>query len=110
MGRAAHGRAGVAAGKIVAARALLLRQTACVPRRPQLQKGIGMSQLLRTATVTTRMAIALMIVVLDLCAAGATSAPLKKEGCSWGASSVTAWIDADGSVHQTAPATTGCVP
>jgi hypothetical protein len=56
------------------------------------------------------MAIALMIVVLALCAAGATSAPLKKEDCSWGASSVTAWIDADGSVHQTAPATTGCVP
>jgi hypothetical protein len=30
---------GVAAGKIVAARALLLRQIACVPRRPQIAKG-----------------------------------------------------------------------
>jgi hypothetical protein len=71
---------------------------------------IGMSQLLRTATVITRMAIALMIVMLALGAAGATSAPSKKEDCSWGASSVTAWIDADESVHQTAPATTGCIP
>ena len=101
---------GVAAGKIVAARVLLLRQIACVPRRPQIAKGIGMSQLLRTATVITRVAIALMIVMLALGAAGATSAPSKKEDCSWGASSVTAWVDADGFVRQTAPATTGCIP
>jgi hypothetical protein len=69
-----------------------------------------MSQLLRTATIITRMAIVLMIVTFALGAGGATSAPLKKEDCGWGASSVTAWIDADGSVHQSAPATTGCIP
>jgi hypothetical protein len=69
-----------------------------------------MSQLLRTATVITRMAIALMIVVLALGAAGATSAPLEEEDCTWGASSITTWIDADATVHQTAPATTGCTP
>jgi hypothetical protein len=100
----------VAAGKIVAARALLLRQIASVPRWAQIAKGIGMSQLLRTATVTTRMAIALVIVMFAVGAAGATSAPLKKADCSWGASSVTAWIDADGFVHQSAAATTGCIP
>jgi hypothetical protein len=71
---------------------------------------VGMSQLLRTATVIARMAIALMIVMFALGAAGATSAPLEKKDCNWGASSVTAWTDADGAVHQTAPMTTGCIP
>jgi hypothetical protein len=69
-----------------------------------------MSQLLRKGTVSTRMTIAVVIVMFALGAAGATSAPLKKQDCSWGASSVTAWSDADGSVHQSAPATTGCIP
>lgn len=69
-----------------------------------------MSQLLRTVAVVARMAIVLMVVMLALGAAGATSAPLEKQDCSWGASSVSAWVDADGTVHQTAPATTGCIP
>jgi hypothetical protein len=56
------------------------------------------------------MTIAVVIVMFALGAAGATSAPLKKQDCSWGASSVTAWSDADASVHQSAPATTGCIP
>ena len=94
---------------MVAARALLLRQIACVPRWPQIAKGIGMSQLLGTGTAIARMAIALMIVMLALGAAGATSAPVT-EDCSWGASSIAAWIDAEGTVHQTAPAATGCIP
>ena len=97
-------------GKIVAARASLLRQIACVPRWPQITTGIEMSQLLRTATVITRMAIAVLIVMVALGAAGATSAPLEKEDCTWGASSVTATIDADGTIHQTVPETAGCIP
>jgi hypothetical protein len=69
-----------------------------------------MSQLLRTGALIARMTIVLMVVVLGLGAAGATSAPPEKEDCNWGASSVTAWIDGDGAVHQTVPATTGCIP
>jgi hypothetical protein len=49
------------------------------------------------------------IVVLALGTAGATSAPAKQD-CSGGASSVTAWVDADGTVHQSEPVTTGCIP
>jgi hypothetical protein len=55
-------------------------------------------------------AFAVTIVVLALGAAGATSAPAKKQDCGWGASSVTAWVDADGTVHQSEPVTTGCIP
>ena len=56
------------------------------------------------------MTFAVTIGVLALGAAGATSAPAKKQDCNWGASSVTAWIDADGTVHQSEPVTTGCIP
>lgn len=69
-----------------------------------------MSQLFRKATLITRMAIALTIVSLAFGAAGATSAPSKKQDCTWGASSVTAWVDANGTVHQSEPVTTGCIP
>jgi hypothetical protein len=69
-----------------------------------------MSQLLAKATLITRMAIAMTIVSLALGAAGATSAPTNKPECTGGASSVTAWVDANGTVHQSEPVTTGCIP
>ena len=69
-----------------------------------------MSQLLRQATFMTHVAIVLMIVSFAFGAAGATSAPSKKQDCTWGASSVTAWVDATGTVHQSEPVTTGCIP
>jgi hypothetical protein len=58
----------------------------------------------------TRMAIAFTIVSLAFGAAGATSAASEKQDCTWGASSVTAWVDANGTVHQSEPVTTGCIP
>jgi hypothetical protein len=69
-----------------------------------------MSQLLRKATLMTRMAIALTIASLAFGAAGATSAPSEKQDCTWGASSVMASVDANGTVHQSEPVTTGCIP
>ena len=56
------------------------------------------------------MAIAFTIVSLAFGAAGATSAASEKQDCTWGASSVTAWVDANGTVHQSEPVTTGCIP
>jgi hypothetical protein len=32
------------------------------------------------------------------------------QNCTGGASSVTAWVDASGTVHQSEPVTTGCIP
>ena len=58
----------------------------------------------------TRMAIAFTIVSLAFGAAGATSNASEKQDCTWGASSVTAWVDANGTVHQSEPVTTGCIP
>jgi len=69
-----------------------------------------MTQLVRQATLMTYMAIVLTIVGLVFGAAGATSGTSAKQDCDWGASSVAAWIDADGTVHQSEPATTGCIP
>jgi hypothetical protein len=69
-----------------------------------------MRQLLRQATLMTRMTIALTIVSFAFGAAGATSAPPKLQDCTGGASSVTAWVDAAGTVHQSEPVTTGCIP
>jgi hypothetical protein len=69
-----------------------------------------MSQLLAKATLVIRMAIAMTIVSLALGAAGATSAPSNKPECTGGASSVTAWVDSNGTVHQSKPVTTGCIP
>ena len=69
-----------------------------------------MSQLLAKATLITRMAIAMTIVSLASGAAGATSAPSNKPECTEGASSVTALVDANGTVHQSKPVTTGCIP
>jgi hypothetical protein len=56
------------------------------------------------------MAIAMTIVSLAFGAAGATSALSNKQDCTGGASSVTAWVDANGTVHQSDPVTTGCIP
>ena len=58
----------------------------------------------------TRMAIVLAIVSLAFGAAGATSATSEKQDCNWGASSVAAWVDATGTVHQDEPVATGCIP
>jgi hypothetical protein len=69
-----------------------------------------MSQLLRKTVLVVRMAVALTIASLAFTAAGATSATSKEKQCSWGASSVTAWVDVDGTVHQGEPSTTGCNP
>ena len=69
-----------------------------------------MRQLLRQATLMTRMTIVLTIVSFAFGAAGATSAPPKMQDCTGGASSVTAWVDATGTVHQSEPVTTGCIP
>ena len=69
-----------------------------------------MSQVLAKATLIIRMAIAITIVSLALGAAGATSALSNKQDCAGGASSVTAWVDANGTVHQSEPVTTGCIP
>jgi hypothetical protein len=69
-----------------------------------------MSQLRAKAPVITRMAIVMTIVSLAFGATGATSAVSNKQDCAGGASSVTAWVDANGTVHQTAPVTTGCIP
>jgi hypothetical protein len=71
---------------------------------------LRMRQLLRQATLMTRMTIALLIVSFAFGAAGATSAPSKMQDCTGGASSVTAWVDASGTVHQSEPVTTGCIP
>jgi hypothetical protein len=69
-----------------------------------------MTQLVAKASLITRMAIAMTIVSLAFGAAGATSAPPNKQDCSGGASSITAWVDANGTVHQSEPVTTGCIP
>jgi hypothetical protein len=73
-------------------------------------EGLGMSQLLHAARVAMAMAMVLVIVILALSAAGATSAASEEHDCTWGASSVAAWVDGDGTLHQTAPATSGCIP
>jgi hypothetical protein len=69
-----------------------------------------MRQLLRQATLVTRLTIALTIASFAFGAAGATSAQSKMQECTGGASSVTAWVDATGTVHQSEPVTTGCIP
>jgi hypothetical protein len=69
-----------------------------------------MGQVLRRASLLTRMAIALTIVALTFGAVGATSATSQKSECNWGVSSVSAWVDANGTVHQTEPVATGCIP
>ena len=70
-----------------------------------------MSQLRAKAPFIARMAIAMTIVSLAFGATGATSALPNKQDCAGGgASSVTAWVDANGTVHQSAPVTTGCIP
>jgi hypothetical protein len=69
-----------------------------------------MSHVLAKATLVTRMAIAVTIVSLTFGAAGATSATSKKQDCNWGTSSTTAWVDANGTVHQNQPVTSGCIP
>jgi hypothetical protein len=58
----------------------------------------------------TRMAIAFTIVSLAFGAAGAASKASEKQDCTWGASSVTAWVDANGTVHESEPVTAGCIP
>jgi hypothetical protein len=58
----------------------------------------------------TRMAIVLAIVSLAFGAAGATSAASGQQDCTWGASSVAAWVDANGTVHQSEPVISGCSP
>jgi hypothetical protein len=88
--------------------AALLVWSCCL--RFSLTEGLRMSQLLAKATLITRMAIAMTIVSLAFGAAGATSAPENKPECAGGASSVTAWVDANGTVHQSEPVTTGCIP
>ena len=69
-----------------------------------------MNQLRANAPLITCLAIAMTIVSLAFGAAGATSALPSKHACAGGASSVTAWVDANGTVHQSAPVTTGCIP
>jgi hypothetical protein len=69
-----------------------------------------MSQLRAKAPVITRMAIVMTIVSLALGTAGATSALSNNQDCAGGASSVTAWVDANGTVHQSEPVTSGCIP
>ena len=69
-----------------------------------------MNQLRANAPLITCLAIAMTIVSLAFGAAGATSAPSNKQDCTGGASSVTAWVDANGTVHQSEPVTTGCIP
>lgn len=69
-----------------------------------------MSQLLRKTVLVVRMTIAMTIVLLAFTATGATSATPAEQQCTWGASSVTAWVDADGTAHQSEPVTTGCTP
>ena len=69
-----------------------------------------MSRLLSRKVLVVRMTLALAIVILAFTATGATSATPAAQQCNWGASSVTAWVDADGTVHQSEPATTGCIP
>ena len=78
--------------------------------RGSRKEELKMRQLLRKTALVIRLAVALTIASLAFTAAGATSATSKEEYCSWGASSVTAWVDADGTVHQGEPSTTGCNP
>ena len=69
-----------------------------------------MSQLRGKPMFITLMAIAVTVVTVAFSAAGATSAPTKKQECAWGTSSTVASVDADGAIHQSKPVTTGCIP
>jgi hypothetical protein len=69
-----------------------------------------MSELRGKPMFITLVAVVVTIVTVAFSAAGATSAPTKKQECTWGVSSTTAWVDGDGTIHQNKPVTTGCIP